>query len=252
VRPEIDARRRRKPFALQQLQRETLAVSRALRIGVERTGWLCGNLQSRAHQGRNEKIAPALEFAPAAFEDLQAVRRKTGQRRVLRHRGRADGQVLRHFLEIAHAFLRQYDPTQAPAGHAEILGKAVHHDDLAGQPKCGRGRASIRQALIDLVHDQHACARGNEARDLRQLFRCDRSSRRVRWRAEQQAARAAPPGGAHHFERRLEVGRGRNLERPGNALEGAHHVAIAGIARIRDQYFVSRIDVEREREQQAA
>ena len=169
---------------------------------------------------------------------------------------RADREMLRQHLEVAQARIvaagRQHCPAQPPAGHAEILGKAVHHRDFARQTERRRRLLSVRQALVDLVHHQHAAPLADKARDFFQLAGRNQRAGGIRGRAENQAARAAAPGRLHLRERGLEVRTGRQLERARAAFERAHHVAVGGIAGVRHQEFVARIDVQREREQQRA
>ncbi len=146
----------------------------------------------------------------------------------------------------------QDDPTQAPAGHAEILGEAVHHDDLAGQAERGDGNLAVDQPLVNLVDDEHAAPLRDEARDFPQFRRRDHGPGRIGRRAEQQSACAPAPRRAHLRQHRLEVRRRRNSDRPGAALEAAHHVTVARITRVGHQDLVAGVDVQRQRQQQAA
>ena len=74
----------------------------------------------------------------------------------LRQRRRADGEVSRQAVHRALQLLRHQQPAQPPAGHREVLRKAVDHHGISRcLPRAaGGGRALVHQAVVDLVADQ--------------------------------------------------------------------------------------------------
>src|SRR3954466_10499274 len=160
--------------------------------------------------------------------------------------------MLGELLEAAHRRRRQHHPAEAPAGHAEVLREAVHDHHVAGHPVSRPRFCCVREALVDLVDDQHAAALGNESRDRLQLRPGDERPGGVGRRAEDQGFRARSPRGPHHRRRRLEVLGRAHRQGARAALEGAHEMPIAGIAGIRDQHFVAGVEIERRHREQAA
>src|SRR4029078_5054166 len=71
IRAEVDPRRRRDDFALQQVEREEFPVARAFRVDVERARGRCGDFQPRVPQCGQQEIAPAFELPPPFLQDLQ-------------------------------------------------------------------------------------------------------------------------------------------------------------------------------------
>ncbi|MNN67315.1 hypothetical protein D3C81_1829410 [compost metagenome] len=50
--------------------------------------------------------------------------------------------------------MRGHQPTEAPAGHAEILGETVEHKGTVIDFQHADGIGAVRQAVIDLIHHQ--------------------------------------------------------------------------------------------------
>src|SRR5450830_861575 len=84
-----------------------------------------GNTEAQLAQGWQQEITTATELGATLFQNAQGLRGKTGQRGVLRHAGSADVEVLRQLLQFTDRIGRRHQPTQAPAGHAEILRKTI-------------------------------------------------------------------------------------------------------------------------------
>ncbi len=115
-------------------------------------------------QGRQQVIAASLELGPALFEDRHGLGREAGQCGVLGHARGADVEVLRQFLQRRHRARWRYQPAQAPAGHAEVLGEAVQHERLVVDLQHARRIQAIGQSVIDLVDHQVTATRAQGRR----------------------------------------------------------------------------------------
>ena len=123
-------------------------------VEVERTFWPGGDPQAKVFQGGGEKIAAAAEFGSARFEDADRFRRECRQRRVLRRRRRAEHEVLRQLLDVAHEGLGNHHPAQAPAGHLEVLGEAVDDPDVVAGSAGGGCVTVVGETVVDLVDQE--------------------------------------------------------------------------------------------------
>src|SRR3954453_4860182 len=150
---EVDARRGRHRFTLQQLNAVLARVAPAIGVNVEGAVRLNRHGEIGVLQRWQQEIAPTRELVAATLEDRERLGAERGACRVLRRRRRRDEKMLRQLLEAAHRMRRQHDPAEPPAGHAEVLRKAVDHHDLARQTeRCPRLRA-VGESLVDLVDD---------------------------------------------------------------------------------------------------
>ncbi|MNT02102.1 hypothetical protein D3C72_1365900 [compost metagenome] len=100
----------------------------------------------------------------------------------------------------------------------------------------------MRQAQVDFVDDGKAIPRLDHLVDLAQLGRGDGAASRVAGRRQQYATCPVAPGGAYLVGAQLKTLCGRGGQQHGIAFRCAHKVAIAGVARIGHQNFVTRID----------
>src|SRR3989442_1211249 len=131
VRAEIDAWRGGDGFLLQQIEAEALGVAAAIGVHVERAVRFRRDRQSGAAQRRDEEIASPCEFVSSPLQNRNCLGQEGRAGGVLRRSRRGDEQVLRQLLEAAHCTLREHDPAQTPAGHAEVLREAVDQHHLA-------------------------------------------------------------------------------------------------------------------------
>lgn len=158
-------------------------------IGVEIEGAfrLHGDSETQLAQGRQEEVATAGELFATLFENGNGGRLETGQRGLLGHARRADVEVLRQLLQFRHRRCRRHQPAQAPAGHAEILGKTIQDESVVVDFQHRRGVHAIGQAVIDLVHHQVPAAGLQGARQAGQFVAIEQGPGRIRRRRHQSA-----------------------------------------------------------------
>ena len=94
------------------------------------------------------------ELGTPFFQDGDGVGGEGRQCGMLGRRRRAEHEVLRQFLDIAHISLGNDHPAEAPAGHLEILGEAVDDPDVVASGTGGRRRDFISQAVVNLVDQE--------------------------------------------------------------------------------------------------
>ena len=135
---KVTPRRGRKVGPAHQLKRQIpavldtklLAPLRAICPSVKAAIWHDWHAQPQRIEGRKKIVAARFESGAATFVFGQAVGLEAGQCGMLGQCAGADEQVLCQPLHHAHQGRRQHQPAQAPAGHAEVLAKAVDADDL--------------------------------------------------------------------------------------------------------------------------
>jgi len=136
-------------------KREGITAKRAdVGIQVKRTFRLNRNAKAQLAQGRQQEIATTAKLGPTLFQNRQGLRFEAGQCCVLGHAWRADIEILCEFLQVGHCLRRRHQPAQAPAGHAEILGKTIKHKRAVINFQHTRRITAIGQAVIDLIHHQ--------------------------------------------------------------------------------------------------
>ncbi len=162
---------------------------------------------------------------------------------MLGDRAGADVEVLRQAFHRLDQRLRQHQPAQAPAGHAEVFREAVDRDDVVteGQRAALEGRV-VAQALVDLVDDGDAVLFAHDVDDARELVGRDRRAGRVRRRGQQHAARLRRPVLAHVRRVELEARLGCRRHQPRAGAGGRHEVPVARIARVRHQHLVAGLE----------
>ena len=166
---------------------------------------------------------------------------------MLRHRARADKQVLRHALNHRGECLGHHQPAESPARHIEILGKTVDADDAPAQfPGHGQSRLAkalfVAQAQVNLVHERDAAAAVHQAVQALQFVGCHRGAGWIRRRGQQHAACLRDPGGIHFVCGELKAFSRRGRYQGGATFCSTHKMPVAGIARVRHQDLVVRFD----------
>lgn len=123
-------------------------------VNVEGAAGLGGDAEAEIPQGWEEGVAALLERCPTLLQDRQGGGRERGQCRVLGHGGGGDEEVLGEALDLLGPAFWRNQPAQAPARHAEVLGKAIHHERVVELAEGGCCGVAVGQTLIDFIHDQ--------------------------------------------------------------------------------------------------
>jgi hypothetical protein len=118
----------------------------------------------RFFERRRQEVAPALELLAPFLEDAEGGRRECGQRRVLGRRRWRNEEILRQLLDVACETFGDDQPAQSPAGHVEVLGKALHDEDVIAELQAPLRVTLVGQAVVDLVDDQLPLSGGRSRR----------------------------------------------------------------------------------------
>ena len=162
---------------------------------------------------------------------------------MLRHRAGANEQVLRKPLDHRHQRIGHHQPAEPPAGHVEVFAEAVDADDLVVDGQCRLAiRIVVRQAEVDFVDQRDAAVPRHDLVDATQLVGCNRRAGRVRRRCQQHAARPLGPCGLDLGCTELKALGSGCRDQHGTAVGGAHEMAIARVARVRQQHLVAGLD----------
>ena len=108
----------------------------------------------------------------------------------------SEGEMNRFWASLStgrHVLLGRHHPAQAPAGHAEVLGETVDDEHVIGEFQRAAVAPAIGQAVIDLVHDQHAAARTRHCMDALEFTVVDQGAGRIRRRSDQYGSRLCRP-----------------------------------------------------------
>ena len=89
---------------------------------------------------------------------------------MLGHARCADVEILRQLFQLRHGGSGRHQPTQAPAGHAEIFGETIEDEGIVVHFQHARCIAAIGQAMVDLVHHQVTATLLEAGRQRRQLI----------------------------------------------------------------------------------
>ena len=172
---------------------------------------------------------PCIQLRPVA---------EGAKRGVLGDGGRSDEEVLGKAGDGIHQILRHHQPSQPPAGHAEIFGEAVDHQG-GGLVRQSAGRGAIGDAVIDLIRHDPDAGLGTERPQLGEPFGRDHAAGGIGRARQHQPVQGQRPLEAHH--RRLEAFLWPQLEPHHLHIQRPQDVAIGGIARLGQGHPIARI-----------
>jgi hypothetical protein len=198
-------------------------------VQIEVEGTVRGRHPAQAHRGQGcQEMGAVASIALDSPLQLFPVLERT-ERCVLGEGGRRDEQVLRQPGRGLDQILRQHEPAQAPARHAEIFREAVDDDGLVREGEDGLGWLAVGDAVIDLVRDDPDAAIPAPARQPLQLGPAQHSAGRVRGAREHEPM-DRPLDALEQLGCGLEAGRERGRHRHDLDVEGLEDVAIGRIA----------------------
>jgi hypothetical protein len=163
--------------------------------------------------------------------------------------------MLGEFFHFAHHCRRCHQPAKSPAGHAEILGKTVHHEQVIGgghgrMSQCSAGFDAVTEPLIDFIDDENALVSSGAGVQCSNFIHAEQGASRVGRCGHHQAAGM---GGPHRVDldgRGLIVACRIDRKCHCTTFKSSHQMSIGRVARIGQQPFVARIGGCRQGEQQ--
>ena len=161
---------------------------------------------------------------------------------MLGHGGGADIEVLRQFFQLRHGCGGRHQPAQAPAGHAEVLGKAVEHEGVVIHLQHAVRVRTVGQAVVDLVNHQVTAACARSRGQGRQLVAAQQRSGRIGRRRHQGAYTVRIPVTFQQFSGQLITRLRANRHQLCRAFDQSQEMPVAGIARIGQQPVLAGID----------
>ena len=225
-RVEIDPRGDRHARIAHQLHREFQAVVGQMAdigIDVERAIGRSDAIQPQIGQRGQHQFAVARISRHVGLKLCLAIERD--QARLLADHRRGEKQVAHPRARLFRQVFGRHEPAQAPAGHAEILGKTVYHQRVGRHLQhAGRGHA-IGDAVVDLVGDQ-ADAAGPAYRGDAGQFVC----------GDHRAGGIGGAGQDHRIGRGIDRGNGIGIQLEPRLGPGGHlhrlHEQRAGVVAI--------------------
>ena len=176
---------------------------------------------------------------------------ESSQSRVLRHGRRRDEQVLPKPAHGVDQILRQHEPAQAPARHAEILGEAVDDDGVLAERQDRLGRLVVGDAVIDLIRDDPYAPAAAPAGKTFQIGARDHRAGGI-GRAGQDEAVDRARDGRQQVGSRLEAGLHGGGNRHHLDVERGQDVAVGRIAGFRDRDACPGVEGGQERQDEPA
>jgi len=252
---KIQARCECHMLGFQEMRTEPLCIlgkRTHIAVQIKRTLRLHINAEAQLAQGR-QQIIPALpELLTALLENRNCLRLETRQRRMLGHARGTDVEVLCQLFQLRHRIDRRHQPAQAPAGHAEILGEAVEHEGIVIDLQHAGGVAAVGQAVIDLVHHQMPATGFQRTGQFGQLVPAKHRTGGVGGRCDQGADAITVPVSLDQVGIELIAHLRAHRHQLRGALDQPQKVPIAGIAGVRQQPMLARIDQQAAGQQQGA
>ena len=154
---------------------------------------------------------------------------------MLRHGRRTDVEVLRELFQFAHRLRWRDQPAEAPAGHAEVLGKAVEHKGRVVDFQHTGRIGAIGEAVVDLVHYKMSATRLQRSGQRRQLVTGQQGAGGVGRRGHQGANAVLVPVSLDQMGRQLITHVRPHRHQLRGTFDQAQEVPVAWVAGIRQQ-----------------
>ncbi|MCY1406944.1 hypothetical protein D9M71_222240 [compost metagenome] len=169
---------------------------------------------------------------------------------MLRHARCTDVEVLRQLFQVTYRCRWCHQPTQTPAGHAEILGKTIQDEGLVIDLQHAGGLHPVGQPVIDLIDHQMPIVSTGCRRQTGQLAAVKHGAGRVGRGRHQCANGVLIPIAFDQVSGQLVVDLGAHRYQLRAAFDQTQKVPVARVAGIRQQPVFARIHQQTAGQQQ--
>jgi len=157
---------------------------------------------------------------------------------------------LRELLQVGYGIRRGDQPAQAPAGHAEILGKTIKNEGRIVHLEDARRIHAVGQPVVDLVYHQVAVVRTGSLGQARQFVTVEHCAGRVGRRRDQGTYGVLVPVTVNQIGGQLVVHFRAHRYQLRTALDQAQEVAVARVTRVCQQPVLAWVDQQAAGQQQ--